>query len=136
MASFLTTGSIAWLYYSDRMLEFPIGIFGVALTTVMLPRLSRLAADKAHQEYEQTLDWSLRWVFLIGVPCTIGLMVLAQPIFVTLFYRGEFGINDVMMSSRSLIAYTVGLLGFILIKILASGFFARQDTRYPHAHWH
>lgn len=131
MASFLVTGSVAWLYYSDRMLEFPIGIFGVALATVILPKLSRLAAADQQQDYSDTLNWSLRWVFIIGIPCTLGLMLLATPIMATLFQRGEFLAADVDMSARSLMAYSVGLLGFVLIKILASGFFARQNTKTP-----
>jgi len=131
MASFLATGSIAWLYYADRLLEFPIGVFGVALATVVLPRLSELAARNAQEDYNKTLDWSLRWVFLAGVPSTLGLMFLAKPIFVTLFYRGQFGISDVEMSAQALMAFSIGLLGFVLIKILASGFFARQNTKTP-----
>jgi len=131
MASFLVTGSVAWLYYSDRMLEFPIGVFGVALATVILPKLSRLAAADKHEDYSHTLNWSLRWVFLIGIPCTLGLMILAAPIMATLFQRGEFSAIDVDMSALSLIAYSVGLLGFVLIKVLASGFFARQNTKTP-----
>jgi len=131
MASFLETGSIAWLYYSDRLLEFPIGIFGVALATVVLPQLSRLVAEQAQTEYEKTLDWSLRWVFLVTLPSAIGLILLSEPLLTTLFQHGEFSAHDVMMSSRSLMAFSVGLPGFVLIKILASGFFARQDTRTP-----
>lgn len=131
MASFLATGSIAWLYYADRLLEFPIGVFGVALATVVLPKLSGLAAKNAQEDYNKTLDWSLRWVFLVGVPSTLGLIFLSKQIFVTLFYRGQFGLNDVEMSAQALMAYSIGLLGFVLIKILASGFFARQDTKTP-----
>jgi putative peptidoglycan lipid II flippase len=131
MASFLVTGSIAWLYYADRLLEFPIGVFGVALATVVLPKLSGLAARNAQEDYNKTLDWSLKWVFLVGVPSTLGLIFLSKQIFVTLFYRGQFGLNDVEMSAQALMAYSIGLLGFVLIKILASGFFARQDTKTP-----
>jgi len=131
MASFLETGSIAWLYYSDRLLEFPIGIFGVALATVVLPQLSRLVAEQAQTEYEKTLDWSLRWVFLVTLPSAIGLILLSEPLLTTLFQHGEFSAHDVSMTSRSLIAFSVGLPGFVLIKILASGFFARQNTRTP-----
>lgn len=131
MASFLVTGSIAWLYYADRLLEFPIGVFGVALATVVLPKLSGLAARNAQEDYNKTLDWSLKWVFLVGVPSTLGLIFLSKQIFVTLFYRGKFGLNDVEMSAYALMAYSIGLLGFVLIKILASGFFARQDTKTP-----
>ncbi|MDM8544962.1 murein biosynthesis integral membrane protein MurJ [Candidatus Venteria ishoeyi] len=131
MASFLVTGSITWLYYSDRMLEFPVGVFGVALATVLLPRLSQLSAKKSEVAYQHSLNWGLRWVFLIGLPSMLGLMLLSGPILTTLFYHGAFRAEDVTMSSYSLIAYSVGLLGFVLIKILASGFFSRQDTKTP-----
>ncbi len=131
MASFLVTGSISWLYYSDRLMEFPLAIFGIALATVMLPDLSKSVARGDNESYNKTLDWALRWVFLIAVPSMLGLVILAGPILATLFYNGEFGHNDVMMSARSLIAYALGLVGFVLIKVLASGFYSRQDTRTP-----
>jgi putative peptidoglycan lipid II flippase len=131
MASFLVTGSISWLYYSDRLMEFPLAIFGIALATVMLPDLSKSVARGDNESYNKTLDWALRWVFLIAIPSMLGLVILAGPILATLFYNGEFGNNDVMMSARSLIAYAIGLVGFVLIKVLASGFYSRQDTRTP-----
>jgi putative peptidoglycan lipid II flippase len=114
MASFLVTGSISWLYYSDRLMEFPLAIFGIALATVMLPDLSKSVARGDMQNYNKTLDWALRWVFLIATPSMLGLIMLAGPILATLFHHGEFGDNDVMMSARSLIAYAFGLLGFVL----------------------
>jgi len=131
MASFLTTGSVAWLYYADRLLEFPIGVFGMALSTVLLPVLSRCIAEDNLVAYSRTLNWGLRWVFVIGAPCAMGLLVLAMPMMVTLFYRGAFDTQDVVMSSYALMAYTAGLLGFVLIKVLASGFYARQNTGLP-----
>jgi putative peptidoglycan lipid II flippase len=131
LASFLVTGSVSWLYYADRLLEFPVGVFGIALATVMLPSLSKSLANNNLEEYAKNLDWSLRWVFLIGLPCTVGLVVLATPVLLTLFYRGEFSLHDASMSAQSLMAYSLGMLGFVLIKILASGFYARQDTRTP-----
>ncbi len=131
LASFLVAGSVSWLYYSDRLLEFPVGVFGLALSTVMLPTLSKSMAEKNLDEYGKNLDWSLRWVFLIGVPSSVGLIILAEPILYTLFYRGEFTQHDVIMSARSLMAYSLGVLGFVLIKILAAGFYARQDTKTP-----
>jgi len=131
MASFLVTGSISWLYYSDRLMEFPLAIFGLALATVMLPDLSKSVARGDMQTYSKTLDWALRWIFLIVVPSMLGLIVLAAPILTTLFHNGEFSDNDVIRSSHSLIAYSVGLVGFVLIKVLASGFYSRQDTRTP-----
>ncbi|MDM8564810.1 murein biosynthesis integral membrane protein MurJ [Candidatus Halobeggiatoa sp. HSG11] len=131
MASFLVTGSVSWLYYSDRLMEFPVGVFGLALATVMLPNLSRAIARDDINNYNCTLDWSLRWVFLIATPSMCGLMILAGPILITLFYGGEFTDSDIIKTSHSLMAYAIGLLGFILIKVLASGFYSRQDTRTP-----
>ena len=131
LASFLITGSVSWLYYSDRLMEFPVGVFGLALATVILPNLSKLVAKQDHESFEATLDWALRWVFLIGVPCTFGLATLAVPMLTTLFYGGEFSQLDITQASRSLIAYSVGLTGFVLIKVLASGFYSRQDTKTP-----
>ncbi|MBE9561876.1 MAG: murein biosynthesis integral membrane protein MurJ [Proteobacteria bacterium] len=131
MASFLVTGSVSWLYYSDRLMEFPVGVFGLALATVMLPNLSRAIARDDIDNYNCTLDWSLRWVFLIATPAMCGLIILAGPILTTLFYGGEFTANDIIKTSYSLMTYAIGLLGFILIKVLASGFYSRQDTRTP-----
>ncbi|MEM7020436.1 MAG: murein biosynthesis integral membrane protein MurJ, partial [Pseudomonadota bacterium] len=131
MASFLFTGSVSWLYFADRLLEFPVGVFGVALATVILPSLSSRIAENANAEYQQTLNWALRWVFLIGLPCTAGLMILSGPIMATLFNRGQFTDFDTLMSAQALMAYSAGLMGFVLIKVLASGFFSRQDTRTP-----
>jgi putative peptidoglycan lipid II flippase len=131
MASFLVTGSVSWLYYSDRLVEFPLGIFGLALATVILPNLSRSVARHDTHTYSTTLDWALRWTFLIVTPSMIGLVILAGPILVTLFYRGEFNERDVHMTTLSLMGYSVGLLGFVLTKVLASGFYARQDIRTP-----
>ena len=131
IASFLITGSVSWLYYSDRLVEFPLGVFGIALATVILPSLSQRHAEANPQAFSRTLDWALRWVLLIGVPASIGLIALAGPMLATLFQYGEFTSNDVHMASLSLMAYSLGLLGFMLVKVLAPGFFARQDTRTP-----
>ena len=131
LASFLVSGSISWLYYSDRLVEFPLGIFGVALGTVILPKLSRQHASAEADGFSQTLDWALRWALLIGVPATVALMILAGPILSALFQYGEFDIHDVTMSARSVIALAFGLVAFMLIKVLAPGFYARQDTRSP-----
>jgi len=131
LASFLVTGSVSWLYYSDRLVEFPLGVFGVALGTVILPSLSREHAAASPERFSRTLDWALRWVLLIGLPATLGLAMLAAPMLITLFQYGEFSAGDVHQASRSLIAYSVGLLPFMLIKILAPGFYARQDTATP-----
>ena len=131
LASFLVTGSVSWLYYSDRLMEFPLGVFGVALATVILPSLSRNVAEGNNTKYGMTLDWALRLVFLICVPATIGLVTLAVPLIATLFQYGAFSADDVEMASRSLVAFAIGLPAFVLIKVLAPGFYARKDTRTP-----
>ena len=131
IASFLVTGSVSWLYYSDRLVEFPLGVFGIALATVILPALSRQHARASAEDYARTMDWALRLVVLIGLPSALGLMLLAAPLMTTIFRYGEFGIEDVSMAAASLTAYALGLLGFILVKVLATGFYARQDTRTP-----
>ena len=131
IASFLVTGSISWLYYSDRIMEFPLGVFGIALATVMLPNLSRQHAASAAGDFSQTLDWAMRLVILIVTPATLGLMLLAGPLLTTLFYGGEFSASDVEQSTYSLIAYSAGLMGFTMVKVLAPGYFARQDTATP-----
>lgn len=131
IASFLVTGSVSWLYFSDRLVEFPLGVFGIALATVILPSLSRKHAQSSSEEFSRTLDWALRMVVLIGLPASVGLFLLASPMLTTLFLYGEFGIHDMQMATYSLCAYSTGLLGFILVKVLAPGFYARQDTRTP-----
>lgn len=131
IASFMVTGSVSWLYYSDRLVELPLGVIGVALGTVILPSLSRSAAEKSLHEFSSTLDWGMRWVMLIGVPATVGLMLLAGPVLATLFYYGEFSRHDLQMSTFSLMTYSFGLLSFMQVKVLAPGFYARQDTRTP-----
>jgi len=131
IASFLQTGSISWLYYSDRMMEFPLGVFGVALATVILPNLSEQHAKGDASRFSHMLDWALRWTLLIAVPAAIGLIILAGPMLVTIFNYGEFSDTDVAMATRSLVSYAIGLTGFILIKVLANGFFSRQDTSTP-----
>ena len=131
LASFLVTGSVSWLYYSDRLMEFPLGVFGVALATVVLPGLSKKAANENWQGFQQDLDSALRLVFLIGVPAMLGLLVLAEPLVVSLFHYGAFTDHDVSMAGASLMAYSFGLLGFILVKILAPAFYARKDMKTP-----
>jgi putative peptidoglycan lipid II flippase len=131
IASFLVTGSISWLYYSDRIMEFPLGVFGIALATVLLPSLSRQHAARASADFGRTLDWALRLVILIVTPATLGLMLLAGPMLATLFYGGEFTARDVDQSTYSLVAYAAGLTGFTMVKVLAPGYFARQDTATP-----
>lgn len=131
IASFMITGSVSWLYYSDRLVEMPLGVIGVALGTVILPSLSRSAAARSPEEFSRTLDWGMRWVMLIGVPATVGLMLLSGPLLATLFYYGAFTRHDLEMSTYSLITYSFGLLSFMQVKVLAPGFYARQDIRTP-----
>ena len=131
LASFLTTGSISWLYFSDRLMEFPLGIVGVALGTVILPKLSRRHAEQSPEAFSETIDWALRWVLLLGLPAAVGLMALAGPLMATLFHSGEFTAHDVEMAARSLTAYAAGLMGFLGVKVLAPGYYARLDMRSP-----
>lgn len=131
IASFLITGSISWLYYADRLLEFPLGLFGIGIATVILPALSRLHAKQNTNEFGQTLDWALRVVCLFGLPAMVGLIVLAQPIIMILFMRGEFDQTVVLQVSYALYAYLAGLISFMFIKVLAPGYYARQDTKTP-----
>ncbi|MCW8923864.1 MAG: murein biosynthesis integral membrane protein MurJ [Gammaproteobacteria bacterium] len=131
IASFLVAGSVSWLYYSDRLLEFPLGIFGIAIATVILPALSKQHARDSADEFNQTLNWAVRLVLIIAIPACIGLFTLAGPILASLFQYGEFTASDTYLSSLSLMAYMTGLPAMILIKILAPGFYARQDTKTP-----
>ncbi len=131
IASFLVSGSITWLYYSDRLLEFPLGVLGIAIATVILPTLSQQHAKASPDNFNQTLNWAIRLVLLIAIPACIGLFILAAPVLATLFEYGKFTLTDTYLSSLSLKAYMLGLPGFIFIKILAPGFYARQDTRTP-----
>ena len=131
IASFLVTGSVTWLYFADRMVELPLGIFGIALATVILPSLSSQHSQGDSQAFSRTMDWALKLVVVIALPSAVGLGVLAIPIISTLFQYGGFSDRDVQMAAWALWAYSFGLLGFVLVKILAPGYFARQDTRTP-----
>ena len=131
IASFLVAGSVSWLYYSDRLVEFPLGVFAIALSTVILPSLSRSHANDSADEFSHTVDWGLRLVLLIGIPSAVGLFLLARPMLVTLFNYGDFGAADVDMAGLSLMAYAVGLPAFMLIKVLAPAFYSRKDTTTP-----
>jgi putative peptidoglycan lipid II flippase len=131
LASLLVSGSISWLYYSDRLMEFPLGVLGVALATVILPSLSRNFASKSGEEFSATLDKAIRWVVYLGSPAAVGLFFLAAPIIITLFGSDKFQQHDVLMSSYSLRAYSLGLFGFIMVKVLLPGFYARKDTKTP-----
>ncbi|MGQ9685717.1 MAG: murein biosynthesis integral membrane protein MurJ [Thiobacillaceae bacterium] len=130
-ASFLTTGSVSWLYYADRLMEFPTGMLGVALGTILLPSLAKHYADDDPGEYSKLLDWGLRMTLVLAAPAAVGLGVLAVPLIATLFHYGEFTPRDVEMTRQALVAYSVGLIGLILVKVLGPGFYARQDIRTP-----
>jgi putative peptidoglycan lipid II flippase len=127
----LGVGKISLLYYSDRLMEFPLGLFSIAIATVTLPQLSRQHARQSMQEFSQIIDWSLKLVFLIALPSAVGLVVLAEPLVATIFFGGEFSAYDVRMTALSLQAFSLGLIGFSLVKILAPAYFAREDTRTP-----
>jgi putative peptidoglycan lipid II flippase len=131
IASHLEKGSVSWLNYADRLMEFPTALLGVALGTILLPSLSKANSDGDKAEYSGLLDWGLRLTFMLALPSAVGLAVLAEPITTTLFHYGKFDLQAVAMTQRALIAYGVGLLGLILVKILAPGFYARQDIRTP-----
>lgn len=131
LASFLAVGSITWLYYSDRFVELPLAIVGVALGTVILPKLSSDHAKADAAQFRHTMDWALRMGLLISLPATLGLMLLAEPILATVMMHGAYEWKDVQMSAMSLTTYAAGLSGFILVKVLAPGFYSRQDTKTP-----
>lgn len=124
-------GSVSWLYYSDRLMELPLGIFGVAIATVILPALSRIHNSGNGKGFSATLEWGLRVILVVGVPAGVALLVMAQPLVITLYQRGAFGVDSVLPTARSLQAYSLGLVAFMAIKILASAYFSRQDTRTP-----
>ena len=130
-ASFLVTGSVSWLYYADRLMEFPTGILGVALGTILLPSLAKHYADASTDEYSRLLDWGLRLTLLLALPAALALAVLSVPLISTLFFYGKFSLHDLWMTREALLAYSLGLLGLIMVKVLAPGFYARQNIRTP-----
>ncbi|HEY0665022.1 MAG TPA: murein biosynthesis integral membrane protein MurJ [Gallionella sp.] len=130
-ASFLVAGSVSWLYYADRLMEFPAGVLGVAIGTILLPSLSKCHADNNAAEYSKLLDWGLRLTIMLTLPAALALGMISVPLLSTFFQRGAFAAHDVLMTSHALIGYSVGLIGMILVKILAPGFYARQDIRTP-----
>lgn len=130
-ASLLMVGSVSWLYYSDRLMEFPLGVFGVAISTVILPHLSRHHASQSEESFSLTVDWALRAVLLIGVPAAVVLAMISGPLLSTLFQHGHFDGYAVLMARKSLTAFAIGIAPFMLVKILASGFYAKQDMRTP-----
>lgn len=131
LASFLASGSVSWLYFADRLMEFPAGMLGVALGTILLPSLAKHYADDSPAEYSRLLDWGLRLTLLLALPAAAALAVLAVPLITTLFHYGAFTANDVAMTQRALVAYSLGLVGLILVKVLAPGFYARQNIKTP-----
>lgn len=131
IASFLVTGSVSWLYFADRLMEFPLGLFSIAIGTVILPTLSAQFASQSDTAFSDTLDWALKLLLLVGLPAALGLFVLAGPLVVTLFQYRAFTATDVHMTAAALMAYAFGFMGFSLVKILVPGFYARQETRVP-----
>jgi len=130
-ASFLPTGSVSWLYYADRLMELPAGVLGVAVGTILLPSLSKYHAAANTTEYSKLLDWGLRITVLLAVPSAVALAVLALPLIAMLFHYGRFSAEDAWMTRQALVAYSLGLVGMILVKILAPGFYARQNVATP-----
>ena len=130
-ASFLVTGSVSWLYYADRLMEFPMGLLGAALGTILLPSLAKHHADRSAQAYSGLLDWGLRLTLLLAAPAAVALALLAVPLVATLFHYGAFGVEDVYATRRAVMAYSVGLIGLVMVKVLAPGFYARQDIKTP-----
>lgn len=131
LASFLPLGSVSWLYYSDRLVELPLGVFAIAISTVILPSLSRQRANNSREGFSATLDWAIKMVLLIGLPSAVALIILATPILMTLFQYDKLTVGDVGMAAMSLQAYSLGLLAFMLIKVLAPGYFSQLDTKTP-----
>jgi putative peptidoglycan lipid II flippase len=130
-ASFLPSGSVSWLYYADRLMEFPAGLLGAALGTILLPSLAKCHAEQRREEFSALLDWGLRLTLLLTLPAALALAILAVPLLATLFQHGAFTAADVLQTRTALVAYSIGLTGLILVKILAPGFYARQDIRTP-----
>jgi len=131
IASFLAAGSVSWLYFADRLMEFPAGMLGVALGTILLPSLAKHYADDSPDEYSRLLDWGLRLTLMLALPAAAALAVLSVPLITTLYYYGAFPVHAVWMTRNALMAYSLGLLGLILVKVLAPGFYARQNIRTP-----
>jgi putative peptidoglycan lipid II flippase len=130
-ASFLPHGSVSWLYYADRLMEFPAGMLGAALGTILLPSLARLHSEGRNSEFSALLDWGLRLTFVLTLPAALALAILAVPLLATLFKHGAFAAADVLQTRDALVAYSVGLVGLILVKVLAPGYYSRQDVRTP-----
>ncbi len=131
IASHLATGSVSWLSYADRLMEFPTAMLGVALGVVLLPQLAAARAADDGERYSALLDWGLRLVVLLAVPCAVALLTFAKPLVAVLYHYGAFSVRDVAQTTTALMGYGAGLLGLVAIKVLAPGFYARQDIRTP-----
>lgn len=131
LASFLVTGSVSWLYTAERLTELPLGLIGIAVATVILPSLSAKFAEKSHDEFRDMLDWALRVIVMVGLPSSIAMGILSEPLIAALFLHGKFDAHDVVMSARALEALSGGILAFMLIKVFAPGYYSRQDTKTP-----
>ncbi|AKJ42448.1 murein biosynthesis integral membrane protein MurJ [Pragia fontium] len=130
-ASFLASGSVSWMYYADRLMELPSGVLGVALGTILLPSLAKSFSSGNSEEYSSLMDWGLRLCFLLALPCSVALGVMSEPLIKSLFQYGQFSAHDAAMTRQALIAYSIGLMGLILVKVLAPGFYSRQDIKTP-----
>jgi putative peptidoglycan lipid II flippase len=131
IASHLAPGSVSWMSYAERLMEFPTAMLGVALGVVLTPQLVAAHASKDTARYSSMLDWGLRLVVLVSVPCTVALLVFGQPLVATLYQRGAFSAQDVHQTTTALMGYGAGLIGLVAIKVLAPGFYASQDIRTP-----
>jgi len=131
VASLLAAGGISWLYYSDRLVEFPLGVFGIAIATVILPNLSKKFSNEDLGGFKKTIQYAISLAIVFSLPAMFGLIILSQNIIASLFQYGSFDSFDTSMSSLSLIAYSIGLPAFIIMKVLLTGFFSRQDTKTP-----
>lgn len=130
-ASFLQVGSVSWLYFTDRLTDFPLGVFGVAIATVILPHLSRQHADQSKEQFSRAIDWGLKSLLLVGVPAAVGLAFFSMPLIACCFAYGKFTVTDLLQTQKSLIALASGVPAFMMVKVLASGFYARQDIKTP-----
>jgi putative peptidoglycan lipid II flippase len=130
-ASFMMLGSVSWLFYADRLMEIPAGLLGVAISTILLTSLSKYHADRNTEEYSKMLDWGLRLTIMLTLPAALSLGLIAVPLLSTFFQGGAFAANDVLMTRNALVGYSIGLIGMLLVKVLAPAFYARQDIRTP-----
>ena len=131
LASFMHEGSVSWLYTAERMTELPLGLIGIAIATVILSSLSAIHAEQDHDRFKSMLDWATQVIFLVGIPASLAMFILAEPMIQALFQHGRFGYDDVGMTVWALRGLSGGILAFMLIKIFAPGFYARQDTKTP-----